>query len=75
MKPALIMWTVYDHPSDYPDKFVARAHRIVEGNVLPTRNIIITDSLDDIRIAFSRDGLLCITRCPDDDQCIIETWL
>jgi hypothetical protein len=28
---ALYMWTIYDHPRDKPDKFVARCWRIARG--------------------------------------------
>jgi hypothetical protein len=66
------IWTVYDHPSDYPDYYVARMFR----GETPTDNMVMAADLDTVRDVMARDfHLVCLTRHPDDDPKIIETWL
>jgi hypothetical protein len=67
----LSLWTIYDHPTDYPDNFVAREFLLDK----PTDNVLIANSLEQLREAFRRAGLCCITRHPSDDAKIVETWL
>jgi hypothetical protein len=66
------MWVVYDKPTDYPTKFVARRF---EGEK-PTASIIITSDLETLRsiLAFEM-RLVCLMRSPEDDPKIVETWL
>lgn len=61
----LRMWAVYDHPSDYPDKFVARLHEVDGNGSRPTASIIIADDLDRLRdmLAFEMH-LVCLARAP-----------
>lgn len=66
----LSVWTIYDHPSDFPDSFVARA--FTTG---PTNEIILATDLEQLREAFDRAGLVCMARNPNDDPKIVETWL
>jgi len=71
------MWTVYDHPKDYPDSWVARRFDILPtGEVWPSDSIIIMPDLDDLRdvLAFQMH-LVCLTRNEGDDPKIVETWL
>jgi hypothetical protein len=67
------IWTVYDHPRDYPRNFVARKFI----NDKPTNNIIQGLSLDEVRkkILDINPNLTCFTRQPNDDPIILETWL
>lgn len=69
---ALSIWTVYDNPTDYPGKFVAR---MFDGEQ-PTPNVIICDSLEQLReiLAFQLH-LTPLCRSPEDDPKIVETWL
>jgi hypothetical protein len=67
----LSMWTIYDHPSDYPDVFIARRFEYDQ----PTSDLVITKDLASIRHAFRRAGLTCFMRADEDDPCIMETWL
>jgi hypothetical protein len=67
----LSMWTIYDHPSDDPDVFVARRFELDQ----PTADMVITKDLASIRRTFQRAGLTCMTRLEEDDPCIVETWL
>ena len=66
----LVIWVIYDHPMDYPDKVVAR--KWIKDK--PTDELIISDTLDGIRHQIPK-GLFCISRDFYDDPSIIETWL
>jgi hypothetical protein len=72
----LAMWAVYDNPSDYPGKFVARRFDVDAAGPRPSMSIIIMDDLDKLRemLAFELH-LTCLTRSPEDDPKIVETWL
>jgi hypothetical protein len=54
----LSIWTVYDHPADYPDGFIARRHEAGEGVHRPT-NDVITGGLALILEAMAMCGLTC----------------
>lgn len=71
MTPTLSMWTIYDHPLDFPDCFVARRF---EG-VTPTLDVETAPTLDELRGRFRSWGLACLTRSPEDDAAIVEVWL
>jgi hypothetical protein len=68
---ALSMWTVYDHPSDFPDGYVARRF---DGEQ-PTSDVIESADLDLVRYSLAMKGLFCLARSPGDDPVILETWL
>lgn len=75
-KPAALpqglqIWTIYDHPKDMPDKFVAR---LWEG-VTPTDQTIVADDLDTIRRRLRNKGYTRLPRQEADDAKIVETWL
>jgi hypothetical protein len=69
----LPIWVVYDHPTDFPDAFVAR---LWEGEA-PTDQVLMSDSLDEVRtmIAAQMPGAYCLFRMDGDDPKILETWL
>lgn len=71
---ALSMWTVYDHPSDFPNGFIAREW-ITSGSEPQPTDVVIVAPLETIRKNLQRMGLVCLTRAPDDDPAIVETWL
>jgi hypothetical protein len=70
-------WTVYDHPKDYPNTFVARFFVCRHGDPepLPTDNHIVSPTLEDIRTIMRSAGLVPIRRLDDDDPKIVEVWL
>ncbi len=72
----LVIWTVYKHPRDYPDKFVARAHIVgrCKDQSGPTTAVVIADTLDAVRAQLP-PGLIRMPRLRDDDPVIVETWL
>ena len=72
---SLIIWTVYDHPLDFPFGFVARAHRIEPGTSTPTDQAFSANTLEAVRNALTGMGLTRIERSPDDDPVIVESWI
>lgn len=71
------MWVIYDHPVDYPDHYVARRFCIERSHAgargLPLS--VISDDLEAIRAVMVRIGLTCLSRSPEDDAKIIESWI
>lgn len=71
----LHMWTVYDHPADFPDCFVARLYVVGSGpNFGATNRIVTGETLDAVRAQLP-PGLYNAGRQPGDDPKIVETWL
>jgi hypothetical protein len=71
----LSVWTVYDHPSDYPDGFVARRHEAyTDHSVVATADAVFAPTLEAVRAKLP-PGLHCITRSPGDDPVIVESWI
>jgi len=71
----LSMWTVYDHPIDVPDLFVARRWEVHPDGPRATDDVITAPTLDALRSEFHRRGLTCLRRAPGDEPPIVETWL
>lgn len=74
----LSMWTVYDHPRDFPYGFIARRWEIRRGaeGVIPTGDTIHHESLEVVRRTI-QEMYPTLTRMPrfsDDDPVIIEVW-
>lgn len=66
---------VYDHPSDYPDEYVARMHRVFsDGDAIVTEALAISADLDTVRAAIP-PGFYCIGRAREDDPVILEVWI
>jgi hypothetical protein len=71
----LSVWTVYDHPKDYPDSWVARRHEVrAGGQTVATMDAVFGTSLDDVRAKLPPD-LYCLPRQPDDEPHIVESWI
>jgi len=72
----LVMWTVYRHPADYPGKIVARKFEIQRrGATIATDDVLIEDTLEQVRRKLAQRGLTPLTRSPGDEPQIVETWL
>jgi len=68
----LSIWTVYDHPRDYPHCYVARQFRGEQ----PTNSVIISADLEKLRaVLLAEMGLTRLERSANDDPVILETWL
>lgn len=66
---------IYENPLDYPGKYVLR--RWVTGKHYPIpdeKPIIVHEDLAEVR-KHVPDGFVKIPRAPDDDRCILETWI
>lgn len=72
----LRMWTIYDHPPDYPDKFVARMFEVNANGLRPTGSIIIGSDLEKLRNVLQFEmHLVKLMRNSEDNSKIVETWL
>jgi hypothetical protein len=67
----LSIWTVYDHPSDFPDRFVARRFVLDQ----PTEDYLYSEDIGSLRAVLMARGLTKLHRHPSDDPVIMETWL
>lgn len=69
--PGLAIWVIYDHPTDWPNHFVAR--RWVDER--PTEDMVLAFDLDRLREFLAEHGFVCLARMEGDDPKIVETWL
>ena len=67
----LAIWVVYDHPSNWPDWYVARCWK----GETPTGDMMLNRDLDDLRDALEQKGLVHLDRMEGDDPVILETWI
>jgi hypothetical protein len=77
-EPVLTMFTIYDHPRDYPRHIVVRQFLIVRGQREPLVSFVgcLYSTLDEARRDCQRNGAsVCLDREPADDANIVETWL
>lgn len=79
-QPAQILegWTVFDHPSDFPNSFVARRWIAKsDGTVEQTDSVLICPNLDALRWALAANypHLVPVPRMMRDDPKIVEVWL
>lgn len=65
------IWVVYDHPTDFPDHYVARLWR----GETPTTIGIIDRDLERLRDRLEGMGLVKLMPQEGDDPVILETWL
>lgn len=76
MSEPLVMWTIYDHPADYPNNFVAREWACDASGATPTGSFIVSPDLELLRHMMITDlHLTCLARNENDDPKIVETWL
>ncbi len=70
----LVMYVIYDHPKDFPDKFIARRWEDNGGEPVPCNVVKVGETIEEVRAALPA-GLACFTRYPSDDPVIVETWM
>lgn len=70
----LIMWVIYEKPSDYPNCFVLRPNLIEADRVIPLSRCFLAPSLEEIR-EYVPVGLYRLPRDENYDPVIVETWL
>lgn len=73
-EPLLCMWTIYDHPRDYPNEYVAREW-VIDVAPRPTGKVITCKYINVLRLEFEERGLVRLPRDPSDDLLIVETWV
>ena len=61
---------VYNSPSDYPGKYVARLWDVDK----PTNMVAVAESLEEIREAKPPE-MMIMDRLTGDDPVIVETWI
>lgn len=71
MAADLPIWVIYDHPRDFPDKFVARLWL----GEKPTEEVMISGNIRALRMQLQREGFVRLERRYEDDAKIVETWL
>lgn len=72
----LTLYTIYDHPRDYPDHVVVRWHWVEDGRIVTGPGCCwVCDSVGQARSALRRQGLTSLGRHPKDDATIVETWI
>jgi len=70
------IYVVYDHPRDFPDRYVCRRQwACADGTIECDKEAMASTELEPIRVALRALGLTCVGRHPDDDAVIVETWL
>jgi hypothetical protein len=74
-EPVMSVWTLFQNPSDAPGMFVLRRFDIVRGGVRVSLEAYYSQHIEGLRARMRRRGLLCLPRSPNDDPCIVETWI
>ena len=69
------VWTIYRHPSDYPEDYVARLWESDSAGTRPTGSIVVSPKLEIVRDHMRELGLTRLERDPGDDPAILETWI
>src|SRR5258708_31588843 len=70
----LSMYTIYDHPLDYPDHFVVRRWEIGASTTTPTDDVQLARTLEGAR-QLVPVGCAPLPRHEADDATIVETWV
>lgn len=73
---AEVLWTIYKHPLDFPEKYVMRRWiQLPEREALPeAKPVAVGDGLNEVRLALPL-GLTRVPRQEWQDQVIVETWI
>ena len=73
---ALDIWTIYVKGlPPFPDCHCARKWEVKEGKVIETEKLLHSVDLEEIRMKFINMGLVCLSRSPEDDDTVIESWI
>lgn len=75
---AFFIWTIYDHPKDHPEGFIARKWWCPAdfGDLIPTSDTETGFTLEEVRRFVKDHGVTkCFPRDPLDDPVIVEGWI
>ena len=70
----LDMFSIYDHPLDYPDKWAVRRWIISTKGGEKSAELGLADSLEEAR-SLVPQGKVRVPRFAEDDPKIVEVWL
>jgi hypothetical protein len=71
----ITIYTIYDHPIDYPSRYVLRKSFIKGGQIKVDTEVKLYEDLGILREEMVDLGLAYIPRSPEDEDCILECWL
>lgn len=71
----LELWTVCRYPTDHPNHFTARKALIDKGHTIMTDEVVLADTLEEIRNTMRMRGLVWTPSDDTDDPVIVEVWL
>lgn len=74
MTDLLVIWAVYEHPTDWPDWYVARKHVIEAGHTYPSDHVVMARTLEGVRKMLP-PGLHRLPRAESDEPHIVESWI
>lgn len=70
----LPMFVITDHPTDWPDFYVARLHLTLPHDI-PLPVTIMDPDLERLQETMQALGLTKLMRSPQDDPIIVESWI
>lgn len=74
MENELGMWTIYDHPADYPTGYVLRRWELADGHPVPGVAMMCA-TLELARSLIPPHADYRLQRDPLDDPAVLETWI
>jgi hypothetical protein len=71
------VWTVFEHPDDFPDDFVARRSEVIEGEMRITDQVVVASNLATLRRHLERfyGPMRATARIEHDDANVVETLM
>lgn len=75
MSEDLAIWTVYDHPTDHPEFFIARKSLVTAKGAVMTDETLHSISLETLQSEMRHRGLRRMAPHPSDDPVIVEVWM
>jgi hypothetical protein len=74
LRDRLPMFVITDHPTDWPEFYVARLHlTLPKDELMPLA--FMDHNLERLQTTLEALGLVKLMRSPEDDPVILETWL
>lgn len=76
-KKDLLLWVIYDHPSDFPNDFVMRAHSALTKSMEFSGALepYYAGTLEQLRELAMDLGLVRLSRDQNDEPHIVEVWI
>ena len=71
----LPIWTIYRHPNDYPNDYVARMFETSPSTPTPSKFMVRSPEIHALRTTFIHAGLIALPREDGDDPNIVESWV